>query len=144
MMPTIDGLPLVKPPFSRITAYDLDKGAIAWQIPIGNGPRNHPLIRDLTLGPLGSPGQGFVLLTRTLLFVSHRGRPAASPPEPPSLRAIDKATGRIVATIDLPTGPAQSPMTYMYQDTQYIVLAIGSGANAELVAFTLRAAEARG
>jgi quinoprotein glucose dehydrogenase len=142
-LPTIDGLPLVKGPYSRITAYDLDKGAIAWQIPIGDGPRDHPLIRDLKPGPLGSPGRGFVLLTKTLLFVSHQGRPAASPPEPASLRAIDKASGRIVATIDLPRGPTQSPMTYMYQGKQYIVLAIGGGANAELVAFTLRAADAR-
>ena len=142
-LPSIDELPLVKGPYSRITAYDLNQGAIAWQIPIGDGPRNHPLIRELNLGPLGSPGQPFVLLTKTLLFASHRGRPAASPPEPPSLRAINKATGRIVATIDLPTGPAQSPMTYMFQGKQYIVLAIGSGANAELVAFTVRAAGAK-
>ena len=142
-LPSIDELPLVKGPYSRITAYDLNQGAIAWQIPIGDGPRNHPLIRELNLGPLGSPGQPFVLLTRTLLFASHRGRPAVSPPEPPSLRAIDKATGRIVATIELPTGPARSPMTYMHQGKQYIVLAIGSGANAELVAFTLRAADAK-
>ena len=142
-LPTIDGLPLVKPPYSRITAYDLDRGAIAWQIPLGDGPRNHPLLKDFGLGPLGSPGRGFMLLTKTLLFVSHRGRPAASPQELPSLRAIDKATGRIVATIDLPRGPTQSPMTYMHQGRQFIVLAVGGGADAELVAFAASAADAK-
>jgi quinoprotein glucose dehydrogenase len=134
-LPTVDGLPVVKPPYSRITAYDLDAGTIVWQIPIGDGPRRHPLIRHLDLGPLGSPGRPFVLLTKTLLFVSHRG---GTPPESPSLRAIDKATGQVVATVALPTAPVQSPMTYEHQSRQYIVLAVGGAADAGLVALTLR------
>ncbi len=143
-MPSLDGLPVVKPPYSRITAYDLDRGAIAWQVPVGDGPRTHPLIRDLGLGPLGSPGRPFVLLTKSLLFVSHRGGAAgpagAGSGEPPSLRAIDKKTGQIVATIALPRSPVQSPMTYLHQGKQFIVLAVGGGADASLVAFALRPA----
>lgn len=61
-LPTLDGLLLVKPPYARITAYDLGKGEIVWQVPLGDGPRNHPLIKDLDLGPLGSDGKGHPLL----------------------------------------------------------------------------------
>ena len=57
-LPTLDGLPLYKPPYSRVTAYDLNTGTIAWQVPIGDGPRNHPLLKHLNLGPLGSGAAG--------------------------------------------------------------------------------------
>ena len=43
--PTVQGLPLVKPPYGRITAYDMDTGNIAWQVPYGETPeeiKNHP------------------------------------------------------------------------------------------------------
>ncbi len=69
-LPTLDGIPLYKPPYSRVTAYDLNTGTIAWQVPIGDGPRNHPLLKDLTLGPLGNGTRGAPLVTSTLLFVS--------------------------------------------------------------------------
>ena len=53
-LPTLDGIPLYKPPYSRVTAYDLNAGTIAWQVPLGDGTRNHPLLKDLKLGPLGT------------------------------------------------------------------------------------------
>jgi quinoprotein glucose dehydrogenase len=109
-LPSIDGLLLVKPPYARITAYDLNKGDIAWQVPLGDGPRNHPLLKDLNLGPLGSDGKGHPLLTKSLLFVS-LSRPVARAgetpervgdrplskvaPEPPKFRAFDKKTGAL-------------------------------------------------
>ena len=73
-LPQIDGLPLVKPPYGRMTAYDLNAGTIAWQTPVGAGPSNHPLLKALNLGSLGG-GRSFPLLTRTLLFAGHRGNP---------------------------------------------------------------------
>jgi quinoprotein glucose dehydrogenase len=137
-LPTLDGLPLVKPPYGRLTAYDLNQGTIAWQVPVGDGPRDHPLLKGLNLGPLGS-GHGFVLTTRPLLFVASRGGRRggeATIPEPPSLRAMDKATGQIIWQTDLP-GPPSSPMTYLYQGKQYIVMAAGAGAQAELIGYAL-------
>jgi quinoprotein glucose dehydrogenase len=134
-LPTLVGLPLSKPPYSRLTAYDMNTGAIAWQIPIGEGPRRHPLLRDLDLPPLGG-GRGFPLLTRTLLFVAHRGGQVGGPRgdrEPPSLRALDKKTGQEIAKIELPLGPS-TPMTYMHDGKQYIAMATGGGARAEIVA----------
>jgi quinoprotein glucose dehydrogenase len=150
-LPTLDGLPLYKPPYSRVTAYDLNTGTIKWQVPLGDGPRNHPLLKELRLGPLGNAQRGNPLATATLLFVSQAsgglGRGEAlkvgereltpQEPEPPRLRAFDKATGELVWEFDLPLGPAASPMTYFYGGRQYIVMAIGGGLDAELVAFAL-------
>lgn len=151
-LPTLDGIPLYKPPYSRVTAYDLNTGTIAWQIPIGDGPRNHPLLRDLKLGPLGNGTRGSPLVTKTLLFVSQfsgglgratglpvGGRPLTElPPEPPRFRAFDKRTGELVWERELPLGPAAAPMTYIAGGRQYVVVAIGGGINAELIAFALR------
>lgn len=150
-LPTLDGIPLYKPPYSRVTAYDLNKGSIAWQVAIGDGPRNHPLLKELGLGPLGNGTRGSPLVTSTLLFVSQfsgglgRGtalkvgdRPLTEmAPEPPKFRAFDKRTGELVWEKELPLGPAAAPMTYMAGGKQYIVLAVGGGLNAELIAYAL-------
>jgi quinoprotein glucose dehydrogenase len=137
-LPQLDGLSLSKPPYSRVTAYNLNTGTIAWQVPIGEGPRNHPALKGLNLGPLGS-GRGYPLLTSTLLFMGHRAgsRGGDVPPEPPALQAMDKATGQTITRVALPYGPVASPMTYMHQGRQYVVAAIGSGPRAELIALAL-------
>jgi quinoprotein glucose dehydrogenase len=150
-LPTLDGIPLYKPPYSRVTAYDLNTGTIKWQVPIGDGPRDHPLLKDLHLGRLGNASRGSPLVTATLLFVSQAGgglgrgeslkvgNRELTPltPEPPRFRAFDKSTGEQVWEFDLPVGPAAAPMTYSYGDRQYIVMAIGGGLDAELIAFAL-------
>jgi quinoprotein glucose dehydrogenase len=135
---TVDGLPLVKPPYSRLTAYDLARGTIAWQLPLGEGPRQHPLLAHLNLGPLGG-GRGYVLATRSLLFVGHRGGRVggqAVPVDPPSLLALDKATGTVIAKTPLPLPPS-SPMTYVHGGKQYIAMAVGGGPAAAIVAYSL-------
>ena len=63
------GLPLLKPPYGRITAIDLNKGEIVWAVANGNGPRDHPLLKPLNLPPLGNTGRSAPLLTKSLLFV---------------------------------------------------------------------------
>ena len=128
----------MKPPYSRVTAYDLNTGTIAWQIPIGDGPRHHPLLKDLDLGPLGSGARGTVLATKTLLFVGSRGgQREGDTPEPPTLNALDKATGKTVWTGTLPMGPVASPMTFTHMGAQYVAIAVGGGATSELVAYKL-------
>ncbi len=150
-VPTLDSLPLYKPPYSRVTAYDLNTGTIAWQVPLGDGPRDHPLLKDLKLGPLGNGARGAPLVTASLLFVSQasgglgRGEVlkvgnrelSQLAPEPPRFRAFDKRTGELVWQTDLPVGPAGAPMTYSYGGRQYVVLAIGGGLQAELIAYAL-------
>jgi quinoprotein glucose dehydrogenase len=66
-----EGLPLFKPPYSRVTAIDMNRGEHLWVRPLGNGPRNHPLLKDLNLPPLGEASEGqSALVTKTLLFVT--------------------------------------------------------------------------
>jgi quinoprotein glucose dehydrogenase len=141
-MPTLEGLPLVKPPYGRVTAIDLHRGAIAWMSPLGDGPRDHPLLKGLDLPALGVEARGNPLVTKTLLFVAQGagnvGGPPAAGGEPRRLYAFDKATGARLHTMVPPLpGPMASPMTYVHQDRQYIVVAVGSGANAELIAFAV-------
>lgn len=138
------GLPLFKPPYGRITAIDMNRGEILWQVANGDGPRDNPAIAHLKLGPLGNPGHAAPLVTKTLLFVGEGsdamvGAPRIPPGMPfdtapnygePWFRAYDKATGAVLAEIELPAGTTGAPITYLHQGKQYIVVAIG-GRDAE-------------
>jgi quinoprotein glucose dehydrogenase len=151
MPPSLDGLPLVKPPYGRVTAIDLNKGDLKWTTAVGDGPRHHPLLKELNLPPLGAAIRNAALVTKSLLFVAMGagnlgggrslpvgGRPLTKPEvEPTKLRAYDKATGAPLWDFDAPARPLASPMTYSHQGKQYIVVAAGSGTSAELIAFAL-------
>ena len=134
------GLPIVKPPYGRITAYDMAKGEIAWQVPRGDGIRQ--TIIDLGIpdpGPVGSRGGTGPLLTKTLLFFGEGSRASrtASQASTPRLTAYDKATGEVVAQIDLPAPPSGTPMSYMAGGKQYIAFASGGGPSSVLMAVAL-------
>ena len=129
------GLPLFKPPYSRITAIDLNTGEHAWMVPNGDGDRvrNNPRLRDLNLPPVGGDGRGGPVLTKTL-FIS--ALTAGGTTGGPRLVARDKTTGAELASIDLPAGAIGTPMTYMLDGKQYIALTIG-GDVPELIALAL-------
>ena len=132
-------LPLFKPPYGRITALDMNRGEIVWQVANGDGPRDHPALRHLSLGRLGSPGRPSPLATKTLLFVGEgSGYSPVSSRVPenmpieiatnyaePWFRAYDKATGDVVWEMELPGVTTSAPVTYMHEGTQYIVVAVG-------------------
>ena len=139
---TVQGLPLVKPPYGRISAIDLNQGEILWQIAHGETPdniRNHPALKGLNIPRTGRPGAVGTLVTRTLLisgepgvFTTPNGQRGAM------LRAYDKATGKEVGAVYMPTQQSGTPMTYMLNGKQYIVVAIGgNGYSAELRAYRL-------
>ena len=126
------GLPLVKPPYGRITAINMNTGDHAWMIPHGDGIRQRIIdMGILDPGPVGSPNRTGPVLTRTLLFI------AQADGSRNLLRAIDKATGAIVHEVELPLPPTGTPMTYMAGGKQYIALALGGAQSAKLVALTL-------
>lgn len=142
---TVDGLPLLKPPYGRITAIDLKKGNIAWQVPHGETPdeiRNNPKLKGLKIPKTGRAGFVGVLTTKTLviagepgLFTLPDGRKGAM------LCAYDKTTGEQKGAVYMPAAQNGAPMTYMLGGRQYIVLALGGGNySGELVAFRLPAA----
>ena len=131
-----DGLPLFKPPYSRMTAIDMNTGEHAWMAPLGNGDqiRTIPMLRDLNLPPLGGDStRSGPLLTKTLLIMALT---AGGSDDGPRLVAYDKATGAELASADLPARALGTPMTYMLDGRQYIALTV-AGLPPELVALRL-------
>ena len=129
------GLPLLKPPYTRMTAINMNTGEHEWMVPLGNGDRvrNHPLLRDLNLPPVGGDGVGGPVLTKTLVISALT---AGSSNGGPRLVARSKETGEELGSVDLPTGAIGTPMTYMVDGQQYIAVAIG-GRPPAMIAFRL-------
>jgi quinoprotein glucose dehydrogenase len=139
---TVQGLPLVKPPYGRISAIDLNRGEILWQIAHGETPdniRNHPALKGLNIPRTGRPGAVGILVTKTLLISGEAGVfTTPSGQKGAMLRAYDKASGKEAGAVFMPTQQSGTPMTYMLNGKQYIVVAIGgNGYTAELRAFKL-------
>jgi quinoprotein glucose dehydrogenase len=142
------GLPLLKPPYGRITAIDLDNGVFVWQVAHGETPdsvRNHPALKGLTIPRTGQSGAVGALVTKTLVIagdplattVPNRGRGAM-------LRAYDKKTGAEVGTVFMPAPQSGTPMTYSWNGKQYIVVAVSGGAySGEYLALALPSSMAR-
>ena len=126
-VPGPQGLPLVKPPYVRLTAIDLSTGEHAWQVALGDGPRQRLIeIGVPDPGPLGGGTYTGPVVTKTLLFLGLSENRQSG--QGPVLNAFDKATGEIVHAVDLPATLTGTPMTYMAGGTQYIVAAFGRGA----------------
>jgi quinoprotein glucose dehydrogenase len=146
---TIQGVPLWKPPYGRITAIDLNTGEHRWMAPAGDLAQSNPVLQQLGLHSLGRPGRGHLLLTKTLVIIgqdggTHREGVGAAARVPdfeirdPKLCAYDKATGKLIGEIVLPRNVTGAPMTYLLNGKQFIVVSTG-GANlpAELIALRL-------
>ncbi len=131
------GLPLFKPPYSRMTAIDLNTGDHVWMQPLGTGERlrNHPMLRELDLPPLGGDGSrsGPLVTPTMLIYALTTGGTAGGP----QLLAVDKSTGVPRASVDIPRGAIGTPMTYLLDGRQYIALTIGGSPVPELIAFAL-------
>lgn len=120
----LQGLPLFKPPYSRMTAINMNTGVHTWMVPTGNGDRmrNIPLLKPLNLPPLGGDTTlSGPLLTRTLLVYALTTGGSQGGPR---LVAYDKATGKELASVDLPAPAIGTPMTYMVDGKQYIALTV--------------------
>ncbi len=142
----LNGLPLTKPPYGTITAIDLNRGEIAWQVAHGDGPRNHPALKHLNLPPLGNSSHSFLssggpLVTKSLLFVNQVQRNFDSSSFSSTefyLRAFDKSSGEVVWVHKMDVPPFGTPMSYLHKGKQYIVVATGgAGTPAKLVAYAL-------
>lgn len=136
--PDVEGLPFIKPPYGRITAYDMNRGEIVWQIANGDTRpvfKNHPKLQGITVPRTGGNWRSSILVTRTMLFVGEGWG------GPPMFRAIDKMTGQILWETEIPAGPSSGlPMTYMHKGRQYVVIAAGNPETrtpSQLVAFAL-------
>src|SRR5262245_39384995 len=138
----VQGLPIVKPPYGLLSAINLDKGELTWQVPHGDTPdvvRNHPLLKGMNIPKTGQNGAVGLVVTKTLVIM---GDPQVTTmpdrPRGAMLRAYDKATGKEVGAGYMPAQQSGSPMTYMLNGRQYIVVAVSGGAySGEYIAFAL-------
>ena len=139
---TVDGLPLVKPPYGLLSAINLDRGEIVWQVPHGDTPdsiRNNPVLKGLNIPKTGQQGNVGLVVTKTLVIM---GDPqistTADHPRGAMLRAYDKQTGQQVGAVWLPAPQSGSPMTYTFDGKQYIIVAVGGGNySGDYIAFSL-------
>jgi quinoprotein glucose dehydrogenase len=146
--PTVQGLPINKPPYGTISAINLDRGEIVWQVPHGDTPdviRNHPMLKGRNIPRTGQQTSVGTLVTKTLVIA---GEPAitATPDHPRGalLRAYDKATGKDAGAVWMPAPQTGSPMTYLWKGRQYIVVAVSGGNVAgEYIAFSMPDAQPR-
>jgi quinoprotein glucose dehydrogenase len=140
----IEGLSILKPPYGLLSAIDLDKGEIKWQVPHGDTPdgvRNHPALKGMNIPKTGQNGAVGAVVTKTLVIM---GDPlVTTTPEHPRgamLRAYDKATGAQVGAKLMPAPQSGSPMTYMVNGRQFIIVAVSGGNySGEYIAFSLPA-----
>jgi quinoprotein glucose dehydrogenase len=138
----VQGLPLVKPPYGRITAINLDRGEIVWQVAHGDTPdnvKNNPALKGVNIPRTGRPGIIGVLTTKSLVIAGESGYATNEQGiRGAKLRAYDKATGKDAGDVFIPAPQSGSPMTYMLNGKQYIVVAISGGNySGEFVAFKL-------
>ena len=142
----VQGLPLMKPPYGTLSAINLDKGEITWQVAHGETPdvvRNHPLLKGMTLPRTGQAGGVVTAVTKTLVLAGDpQVTTTADHPRGAMLRAYDKASGKEVGAVYMPAQQSGGVMTYMVKGKQYIVVAVSGGAySGEYIAYSLPAAE---
>jgi quinoprotein glucose dehydrogenase len=141
----LEGLPIVKPPYGVLTAIDLNKGEIKFRVPHGDTPDNvRTALQRLGLNygeKTGQAGSVGLLVTKTLVVV---GDPQVTAPAGRArggmLRAYDKQTGKEVGAVLMPAQQSGSPMTYMADGKQYIIVAVQGtgGSGGQYMAFALR------
>jgi quinoprotein glucose dehydrogenase len=126
----------LKPPYSRITALDLNKGEFAWMVPLGTTPERvsrNPALKDMALPNTGGIGLHATLLVTKTLLIAGEGWGGAH-----VIRAYDKKTGAVVSELGIPGMMGSMPMTYMVNGKQYIAFTVGTPTQAaEVVSLTL-------
>jgi quinoprotein glucose dehydrogenase len=140
----VEGMSILKPPYGTISAINIDRGEIAWQVPHGDTPdnvRNHPALKGLTIPKTGqAPTGGIGLMVTKTLVVMGDPQLTTTPDHPRGamFRAYEKTAGKEVGAVWMAAPQSGSPMTYLVDGKQYIVVAIGGGSySGEYVAFTL-------
>ena len=142
-------MPLIRPPYGTISAINLDRGEITWQTPHGDTPdaiRNSPVLKGLNIPRTGQSGYNVGTLITKTLVIAGDGQVTTTPEHPRGamLRAYDKATGKEVGAVYMPAPQSGSPMTYMVNGKQYIIVAISGGPySGEYLAFSLPATDDR-
>jgi quinoprotein glucose dehydrogenase len=139
---TVQGLSILKPPYGVLAAIDLEKGAITWRVPHGETPdavRNSPLLKGMTIPRTGQSGSVGLVITKTLVVLGDSQFTTTDKhPRGAMLRAYDKTSGKEVGAVFIPAPQSGSPMTYMANGRQFIVVAVSGGPySGEYISFAL-------
>ena len=138
---TVQGLSIVKPPYAVISAINLDRGDLQWQVPYGETPdavHNNPALKGKDIPNTGQPGSVGLLVTKALVVLGDSQITSVTHPRGAMLRAYDKATGKEVGAVLMPAPQSGSPMTYSVDGKQYIIVAVSGGAySGEYIAYSL-------
>jgi quinoprotein glucose dehydrogenase len=141
----VQGLPLMKPPYGVVSAVDLDKGELKWQVPYGETPdnvRNNPALKGKNIGNTGQNGSVGLLITKTLVIVGDSQLTSIDHPRGAMLRAYDKVTGKQLGAVFMPAPQSGSPMSYVVDGKQYIIVSVSGGSySGEYIAYSLPSAE---
>ncbi len=112
-----DGYPAVQPPWGTLTAIDLNQGAIAWQIPLGEIPE----LAAKGIRNTGSENYGGPVVTAGgLIFIGATNHDR-------KFRAFDKTTGELLWEAELPAAGNATPAVYEVNGRQFVVIAAGGG-----------------
>ena len=138
----MQGLSILKPPYAVISAINLDRGDLSWQVPYGETPdvvRNHPALKGKDIPNTGQGGSVGMVVTKTLIVLGDsQVTTTPSHPRGAMLRAYDKTSGKEVGALYMPAPQSGSPMTYMVDGKQYIIVAVSGGAySGEYIAYRL-------
>jgi glucose dehydrogenase len=137
-VPRVDGLEVVKPPYGRVTAIDMNSGDHLWWVANAETPAriaNHPMMQGVNIEDTGIPTRSGILLTKTLLFV---GEGIGTADALPKMRVVNKQTGEVITVMDLPDNQTGLPFTYEHDGKQYLAMFVGGkSAPAQLVAYAL-------
>jgi quinoprotein glucose dehydrogenase len=119
-LPQVQGLPIWKPPYNRLSAFDMNTGERIWWIPIGEPSdqiKNHPALQGVDTSRFGGGGRSIQMVVGDLLVTTGFGEPV--------LQAHDKTTGEVVGRVEIPVPGQYGMMSYMHEGRQYIVVQIG-------------------
>jgi quinoprotein glucose dehydrogenase len=119
-----DDLNMFKPPYSRITAIDMNTGEHLWYIPVGETPEavlNHPKLKGVEIPNTGTGRAAPMVVTKSLLMYA-----AEASDGTPHLYAVDKATGKQSGKVEVPDSSSYGMMTYIHDGRQYVMLQTGS------------------
>ncbi len=137
----VQGLSIIKPPYAVISAVNLDRGELTWQVPYGETPdavRNHPALKGLNIPNTGQGGSVGLVVTKSLVVLGDTQITSVTHPRGAMLRAYDKATGKEVGAVLMPAPQSGSPMSYLANGKQYIIVSVSGGAySGEYIAYSL-------
>jgi hypothetical protein len=118
--PNVRGLPIYRPPYNRLSAYDMNTGERLWWIPVGEvaaNIREHPDLQGIDTSGFGGGGRAIQMIAGDLLLTTGFGQPI--------LRAHDKRTGEHVGDVEIPVPGQYGMMSYLHEGQQYVVVQIG-------------------